>query len=117
MKIVMSLMVAVLFAVPSLAKNVECPCFDTESVRQLVESNGTQPSKCITDNDSSAYIWYISSKGWIGASASIGAEVEYTCEFIPFTDIDSSDERLVTKLEMRQCIENLRHGASSCDYD
>ena len=117
MKIIMSLMVAVLFAMPALAKNVECPCFDTESIRQLVEFNGTQPSKCITDNESSAYIWYISSQGWIGASASKGAAVEYTCEFIPFKDIDSSDERSVTQLEMRQCIENLRFGASDCDYE
>ena len=117
MKIIMSLMVAVLFAIPALAKNVECPCFDEESIRQLVEYNGTQPSKCITDNESSAYIWYISSQGWIGASASRGAAVEYTCEFIPFKDIDSSDERSVTQLEMRQCIENLRFGASDCDYE
>ena len=73
MKIIMSLIVVVVvvvFAMPALAKNVECPCFDTESIRQLVEINGTEPSKCITDNDSSAYIWYISSKGWVGASAS-----------------------------------------------
>ena len=117
MKIIMSLVVAILFTAPALAKNVECPCFDTKSIRQLVEINGTQPSRCVTDNNSSAYIWYISSEGWVGASASRGAEVEYSCEFVPFTDIDSSDERLVTKLEMRQCIENLRHGASSCDYE
>jgi len=117
MKIIMSLIVVALFAMPAFAKKVECPCFDVESIRQLVESNGTQPSKCIADNDSSAYIWYISSKGWIGASASRGVEVEYTCEFTPFTDIDSSDDRLVTQLEMRQCIENLKYGASNCDYD
>ena len=116
MKILIILLLAVLFAAPALARNVGCPCFDTESIRQLVEDNGTEPSRCITDNDSLAYIWYISDEGWFGAIASRDADVKYSCEFSPTIDT-GENEIAITHLEIRQCIKNLRYGVSSCDFD